>query len=232
MNFPIQDFYPSYVATYLERDVRQALNVSSLRDFDRFMRACAARSASILNKSELAKDVGISSATANEWLGVLQASNQITLLEPYFGNVSKRLIKSPKLYFNDTGLLCFLLGLSATAMKNSYLLGNIWETFVFSELRKSFFDHARGKIWFYRDRQREVDFIIDIDGELSLYECKWTELPSLADANNLAKVGSTLNKPIRSQAVIGRPKTSFPLSEQVSAINGFRLREHVLGVLG
>ena len=130
------DYFSSYQATYLERDVRQLLNVSSLRDFDRFMRACAVRSGQLLNKTELAKEVGISNKTATEWLGVLEASNQITLLEPWFTNVGKRLTKTPKLYFNDVGLLCFLLGLNQASVSDSYLIGSIWETFLFAELRK------------------------------------------------------------------------------------------------
>ena len=106
------DLFGGYQATYLERDVRQILNVSSLRDFDRFMRAAAVRSGQLLNKTELAKEVGVSTKTINEWLGVLEATNQVTMLEPYFANVGKRLVKTPKLYFNDVGLLCFLLGLN------------------------------------------------------------------------------------------------------------------------
>ena len=102
------DYFSSYQATYLERDVRQLLNVSSLRDFDRFMRALALRSGQLLNKSEVAKETGINSKTADKWLNVLVASNQVTLLEPWFANPGKRLAKTPKLFFNDVGLLCFL----------------------------------------------------------------------------------------------------------------------------
>jgi predicted AAA+ superfamily ATPase len=99
-------FFASYLASYLERDVRQILNVKNLRDFERFIRACAARSAQLLNMSDLARDVGIKSQTAREWLSVLEASNQISLLEPFFENVGKRIVKSPKLYMNDPGFLC------------------------------------------------------------------------------------------------------------------------------
>ena len=114
------DYFSSYQATYLERDVRQLLNVSSLRDFDRFMRALALRSGQLLNKSEVAKETGINSKTADKWLNVLVASNQVTLLEPWFANPGKRLAKTPKLFFNDVGLLCFLLGLSGQAVTESY----------------------------------------------------------------------------------------------------------------
>jgi predicted AAA+ superfamily ATPase len=103
-------WYQGYLATYLERDVRNILRVGSLRDFERFLRACAARCAQTLNMSDLGRDVGISATTAREWIGALQASNQILLLEPYHRSLGKRLVKSPKLYFTDTGLAAFLMG--------------------------------------------------------------------------------------------------------------------------
>src|SRR5258708_2013377 len=104
-------FYNSYLVTYLERDVRSLANVGSLRDFERFLRACALRSANLLNKADLARDVGIAPSTANQWLSTLEASGQIVLLEPWFSNRTKSIIKSPKLYLADTGLLCALLNI-------------------------------------------------------------------------------------------------------------------------
>lgn len=104
-------FYNSYLATYLQRDVRSLANVGSLRDFERFLRACALRSANLLNKADLARDVGIAPSTANHWLSVLEASGQIVLLEPWFSNRTKSIVKSPKLYLADTGLLCALLNI-------------------------------------------------------------------------------------------------------------------------
>jgi predicted AAA+ superfamily ATPase len=104
-------FYNSYLATYLERDVRALANVGSLRDFERFLRACALRSANLLNKADLARDIGIAPSTANQWLSVLEASGQVVLLEPWFSNRTKSIVKSPKLYLADTGLLCALLNI-------------------------------------------------------------------------------------------------------------------------
>ena len=180
-----QLFYSSYVATYLERDVRQVLNVSSLRDFERFLRACAVRSGQLLNLTELARDVGIRLPTAKAWLSALETTNQIYLLEPYFENVGKRMVKSPKLYITDTGMLCFLLGLSRDSLRVTPLAGLVWETFVCAEFRKW---HARTdtpmSLWFYRDGQgREIDFLEMGGGKLSLYEVKWAEE---ADARWLA----------------------------------------------
>lgn len=191
---PVRDFYHSYIATYLERDVRQILNVQNLRDFERFLRACAARSAQLLNVSELARDVGIKAQTARDWLSVLEASNQITLLEPYFENVGKRIVKSPKLYLNDSGLLCALLAVDARAATEGPLVGAIWETLVFAELRKCIAaSGAEASLWFYRDGQgREVDFVVQIHGRLNLLEVKWSDDPDERWALQMADIERAL----------------------------------------
>lgn len=187
-------YYRAYLSTYLERDVRQILNVVSLRDFERFLRACAARSAQLLDKAALARDVGVSSKAANDWLSVLEASNQVQLLEPYFENLGKRLIKSPKLYLSDTGLLCFLLSLDERSLPQSPYLGTVWEAAVYAQLRKQR-DRAgdRSTLWFYRDaQQREVDFVMALGNERHLMEAKWTENPSTRDSENLQSVSQIL----------------------------------------
>jgi len=103
-------WFPAYVATYLERDVRNILRVVDLQDFNRFIRACALRTGQVLNYSAIARDVGIAPNTARKWLSLLQTSGVVLLLEPYFGNRTKRLIKAPKLMFMDTGLAAYLCG--------------------------------------------------------------------------------------------------------------------------
>lgn len=191
------DFFSSYLATYLERDVRQILNVSSLRDFERLLRASAVRSGQLLNKVDLARDVGIAGKTAGEWLSVLQASNQVFLLEPYFENIGKRLVKSPKLYFHDSGLLCFLLGLDELSLPKSPLLGAVWETFVYSELRKraALNPDTAKSIWFYRDAQNhELDFLTLAGGQMDLFECKWTENPDKKSIDALMNSRDLLKK--------------------------------------
>jgi len=173
-----RDFFSSYVATYLDRDVRQLVRVGSLRDFERFLRACAARTGQLLNLVDLARAVGIAGSTARDWLSVLEASNQIVLLEPYFRNLGKRLIKTPKLYFRDTGLLCFLLGLdSPAAMEQSPFIGAIWETFVLGQvLRAKMATGSAAGLFFWRDAHgTEVDFVIEHAGRLRLLEAKWSE---------------------------------------------------------
>ncbi len=171
-------FYSSYVATYLERDVRLSLRVGNLRDFERFLRACALRSGQLLNLTELARDVGIAGTTARDWLSVLEASSQVMLLEPYFNNPTRRLIKTPKLYFRDTGLLCFLLAVeSPAALASSPFAGAVWETFVLGQiLRERAATGAAGQVFFWRDSHgTEVDFLIEQNGRVRLIEAKWAE---------------------------------------------------------
>lgn len=225
---PATDFHRSYVATWLERDLRQLLNVGSLRDFDRFLRACAARSAQLLNKSELARDVGIAVSTAGEWLSALEASGLIVLLEPWFDNHTKRLVKTPKLYFTDVGLLCFLLGLDARAVEKWAGLGALWETFVFGELLK--WQQTRrpeASLWFYRDKDGvEVDFVINASGELTLLDAKLGELPEPRDARGLASAKRALGERVGRMALVTPSrKPAFPLSEGVRVVSGWKLSD-------
>jgi len=213
-------FYNSYLATYLERDVRSLANVGSLRDFERFLRACALRSANLLNKADLARDVGISPSTANQWLSTLEASGQIVLLEPWFSNRTKSIVKSPKLYLADTGLLCALLNIhSQETLSQAPAAGAIWETFVFAQLRERERRAGRtGGLFFWRDRTREVDFVVDTGGRLELFEAKWAEVPAAGDAVNLDFVRNAVGKSrIASGAIICRTPNSFPLA------SGFRV---------
>jgi uncharacterized protein len=150
---PIDVYLDSYIATYLERDVKQVLAVGSLRDFERFLRACALRSGQQLNKSDLARDVGISVPTASQWLGVLVALGQVHLLEPWFGNLTKRLVKSPKLYLAEPAIMAYLCGINENSLSSSPLAGALWETLVFAELRKQLsYVAPRKKLWYYRDQ--------------------------------------------------------------------------------
>jgi predicted AAA+ superfamily ATPase len=221
-----RDFYAAYLATYLERDVRQILNVTSLRDFERFLRALAARSGALLNKSEVAKEVGVSAKAIGDWLSVLQASGQIVLLEPWFANFGKRIAKSPKLYFRDSGLLCFLLGLDEDSLERSPFLGALWEGYVFAEMRKVEAALGRGtRFWFYRDqRGREVDFVLERGGELSFVEAKWSEHPEPGDARVIA----ALDRELRAAAIGWRPgrhyllsttASPFPIAEGIEAVS-------------
>jgi predicted AAA+ superfamily ATPase len=233
-DLPRRDFYASYLATYLERDVRQILNVTSLRDFERFIRVLAARSANMLNKSDVARDVGISVKAVGDWLSVLQASGQIVLLEPWFASFGKRMVKTPKVYFRDTGLLCFLLNLDEATLGASPHAGAVWETLVFSELRKLMQQGQRQvNFWYYRDqRAQEIDFVVEAGGRLSLLECKWREQLTVKDARHLVAVrqdiaASRSSWKAGSSWLIGTPSASHPITEHVSA-GGLRDLQSIL----
>lgn len=214
-------FYNSYLATYLERDVRALANVGSLRDFERFLRACALRSANLLNKADLARDVGIAPSTANQWLSILEASGQMVLLEPWFSNRTKSVVKSPKLYLADTGLLCALLNIrSEDALRQSPAAGAVWETFVFAQLRHR--ERHAGRVhslFFWRDRTREVDFVAEAGGRVELFESKWTELPSPREAVNLEFVSNIMGRArIAGGGIVCRTPNSVPLSNSFRAL--------------
>ena len=225
-------FYSSYLATYLERDVRQLINITSLRNFERFLRICATRNGQLLQKSSIASDVGISVPTLTDWLSVLQASRQIVLLEPWYTNLGKRIIKSPKIYFADTGLLCHLLGIGRSDIKKTPFVGAIWECYVFAELRKQIAQcnassRAANTIWFYRDsNQLEVDFIISGGGgKGQLVECKWNEFPAKSDAKNLVKLQHIIREksPMELSAIsshiVCRTPNEFTVDTGISAVS-------------
>lgn len=175
-------FYGDYVATYLERDVRQALNVRSLRDFDRFLRLCATRTGQLLNMNSLASDIGASPHTIRAWLSVLEASNVIALVAPFYRNLGKRLVKTPKLYFLDTGLACHLAGFNSPRdVGSSSLLGAFFETLVFGQIARARANRGLAPaVWFWRDHHgNEVDFVVPVGERVHLLECKWAHQGSL-----------------------------------------------------
>ncbi len=174
---PPERFYADYLATYLERDVRQFLNVKNLSIFGKFLSLLALRSGQVLSMNSLSNALSVSLHTVKSWISVLEANNIIYLLKPFYNNYGKRLIKSPKIYFLDTGLLCFLSGIhKKTVLENSPLLGAFFETFCCGQFIKNF--HNKGlptSIYYFRDNYgHEVDFIIPEGNRLSLYECKWS----------------------------------------------------------
>ncbi len=214
-------FYNSYLVSYLERDVRSLANVGSLRDFERFLRACALRTANLLNKAELARDIGIAPSTANIWLSMLEASGQMFLLEPWFSNKTRSLTKSPKLYIADTGLLCALLNIrSVETLLDSPSVGAVWETFVFAQLRARERQAGRVRSLFYwRDRSREVDFVSEDAGRVELFEAKWTELPDGRDTANLTAVRKLIGaQNVLSASVVCRTQAAYPLADGTRAI--------------
>lgn len=168
-------WYKNYVGTYVERDVRQMVNVRDLSTFQRFVRMCAARTAQLLNLSALAVDCGITHNTAASWLSVLEASFVLHLLQPYHGNFGKRLVKTPKLYFYDTGLAAWLLGIQTAGQLAIHpQRGAFFESWVVAELLKERFSRALGSnLYFWRDRTgHEVDLLIEQGATLVPVEIK------------------------------------------------------------
>lgn len=170
-----QTWYSDYVLTYLERYVRQLINVKDLHSFQRFLQMCATRTGCILNLSSLANDCGITHNTAKAWISVLEASYIVFLLSPHYNNFNKRLIKSPKIYFYDTGLACLLAGIQKSEQIITHpMRGALFETLVTSELMKNRFNQGLlSNLYFWRDSQgHEVDIIIEQGDELIPVEIK------------------------------------------------------------
>lgn len=198
-------FYPSYVRTYLEKDVRDLLHVKDQMQFMRFLKLCAARIGSLFNASELATEVGVDSKTITHWLSVLQASYIIALLPPYYENISKRLVKSPKLYFYDTGLACYLLNIeSASQLERDKMRGALFENLIVSEILKYRYNKGLDDgVFFYRDaKQHEVDILLRENGKLIAIEVKSAMTYNTSFAKTLLAIDTWIQTPIRSKNVI------------------------------
>lgn len=197
--------YPSYVKTYLERDVRDLLNVKNMRQFNMFLKLCAGRIGSVFNASEIAGEVGVSSKTIQAWISILQASYVVYLLPPYFENSRKRLTKSPKIYFCDTGLACCLLGIeSAEQLAFDKMRGHLFENLIVVELLKRRLNEGKeSNLYFYRDsNQNEVDILVDHGSSLDAIEVKsaMTYSPSFEKA--LLKVNDWVNPTVGQRTIV------------------------------
>jgi uncharacterized protein len=169
------DFYPAYIQTYVERDVRQVVNVGDLRVFRQFLTACAGRAGQLVNFTELGTILGVDSKTVKSWIGILEASFIIFLLPPYHRNFDKRIIKSPKLYFYDTGLVCTLLNITDPAQLQAHFAkGALFENMIVSELVKTRL-HAGNdaNFYFWQDSNgREIDLLHEVGSALTVIEIK------------------------------------------------------------
>ena len=189
-----QDFYSSYVATYLERDIHELISTDSIT-FTKFLTAVAARTGELLNYANIASEIGVSEPTVKSWISVLERTGIIYILQPYSASALNRAIKTPKIYFRDTGLACYLTKwLTADALKNSAVAGSMFETFVISEILKSFSNEGldyQFQIFYYRGKDKsktgenEIDLIIEENGILYPVEIKMTGNPkaSMGSAN-------------------------------------------------
>jgi len=224
VNNPERDFrlwQASYMQTYLERDVRNLRNIGDLTQFQTFVRALAARSAQILNLSDLARDVGISVNTAKDWISLLEASFQVFLLRPYYANIGKRLVKSPKIYFMDTGLLCYLVGLRDVEHTASGPMGGaIFENLVVSELLKIYMHRGEEPaMYFWRTAAgSEVDLVINAQSGLIPIEIKQTETPRPEMAKGIVSFRQDFAKKAAPGYVIFPGNVILPLAENISSL--------------
>ena len=170
------DYFEDYIQTYLERDLKEIINVRNLRDFRKMLQICALRTGQLINFAEISKQIGISLQTVQSWINALEASGIIYLLPPYYSNIGKRLVKTPKLFFADNGLLAYLLGVDMENYDSSIHKGSVWENLVFSELIKQTGIIPGRNLFFYRDQNGvEIDFMYDNGNKLFLIEAKAVE---------------------------------------------------------
>ncbi len=208
----------SYITTYLERDIRSLTNIGDLSQFERFLIACAIRTGQILNISEIARDIGISVPTAKRWLSLLETGQQIYLLYPYYKNIGKRIMKSPKIYFCDTAICSYLLGIhnSETLLGSPYF-GNLFETMIVIDFLKRFLHFGdKPSMYYFRTRDGlEVDLVIEIAGYLYLYEIKssMTILPK--HAASLKRMINEFGSIIKEAALISGTEDNFLVLEPI-----------------
>lgn len=202
---PLQLFYSNYYTTYVERDVRQIKQIVDLGSFHKFIRLLAGRVGSEVNASALANETGISSPSVKSWINVLEASYIVYTLEPYYANISKRLTKSPKLYFYDTGLLCFLLNIYDTdQLKTHPLRGAIFENMVVTQMIKHLLNNGQNKqLYFYRENSgREIDMIRQDSNFLDAFEIKSSQTFNPDFTKNLKYLKELFPKTIRNTSII------------------------------
>lgn len=216
-----ETFYDSYLQTYIERDVKSLTSVGDVMAFVTFMRVLAARTGQELQYTEIARDVGVTAAKIKSWLSILEQSGLVVLLQPYYNNVTNRMIKSPKVYFMDTGLVAFLTGwTSSETLMNGAMAGSIFETYVVSEIIKSYlYNGKRPNIYYYRDKdKREIDVLIEENGKLHPIEIKKKSTPDKGDIKHFAVIDTVLNQQRGQGAVICAASTHLPLTEDVDVI--------------
>lgn len=198
-------FYPAYMRTYLERDVRQLLQVKDLYQFQTFLRLCAGRTGSLFNASELSNEVGISVNTVRSWLSILQASYIVFMLHPYFDNSRKRLTKTPKLYFYDTGLACYLLGIeNETQLNSDRMRGHLFENMVISDIMKRRAHAGKSTdLMFYRDSNgNEIDLLVPDGQTWEGYKIKSSSTYNSAFEKGFHSITNQLDAQLTRRAVI------------------------------
>ncbi len=192
-NLTQTQFYSNYLQTYVERDIKDILQVKDIKQFRIFIQMCALRVGQVLNLNNLANDVGISQPTAKSWLSLLESSYLIFQLSPYYNNFNKVLVKSTKLYFYDTGLLSYLLNIrSVTALQNHSMRGSIFENMIITEIQKTHYHNFKPQEFYYwrEHNKNEVDLLIPRDGKLDIFEIKSSSTLQKSMTDNINKLGN------------------------------------------
>lgn len=217
-----EKFYDAYVTTYIDRDIRELSQVGDLRSFRNFIISAAARTGQLLNYADMAKDVGVDQTTIKRWISILEASNIVYLLQPFSMNINKRLVKTPKLYFTDTGLVCYLCKWNtAETLENGAMAGNIFETYVLGEILKSYYNVGKEPpLYFFRTTNKEeVDFVFYENGTLYPLEVKKKSNPNKSDITNFKTLKTffpTLT--IAEGGVLCTGREVLPIEKDVKAI--------------
>lgn len=214
-------WHASYIQTYLERDVRSLRQVGDLTTFQSFLRAIAARSGGLLKLTEVSRDIGVAVNTAKAWLSVLEATYQVIILRPYFANIGKRLVKSPKLYFTDVGMLCYLAGLRDPAHAASGPMGGaIFETAVLTEIVKTYLHRGEEpRVYFWRTSSgTEVDILVETDGHIVPIEVKLSATPRPAMAKGIVALRKDLGKKVLPGYVVHPGDIRLTLGSGVTAL--------------
>jgi predicted AAA+ superfamily ATPase len=213
------DYYSSYFQTYIEKDIKDVLNIQDESAFIKFVKATASLTGEMLNYTTIAEICGKDVGTVKAWISVLESSGLVYLLEPYYNNFNKRLIKTPKLYFLDTGLACWLLGWNTPEqLTNGAAWGHIFESFVFAEILKSYYNDGNVKppLYYYRDKDKnEIDLLIEDGGVLHPVEIKTTSDPHKLMTNAFRCIGDVPSKTVGQGAVICMAKEVLPLKADV-----------------
>ena len=217
-----EQYYAAYVSTYIERDVKQLGSVGDSLAFTQFMTALASRTGELLNFAALARDVGVDGKTAKRWLSILQASGIIYLLQPFSLNIGKRIVKTPKVYFTDTGLVCYLCRwLTPETLMNGAMAGSVYETFIVSEILKSYCNAGKKPdLYFFRNTDgQEVDLVFYRDGKLFPVEIKKTSSPNPKDVKHFKTLSSFFSSlEIAEGGVICNAEQLLPIGQNTKII--------------
>ena len=212
-DMPTDFLYSNYYNTYIERDVHKLINLRNLSQFQLFIRLCAGRVGSECNFASLSNETGVSAPALREWMSILEASYILFRLQPYHANISKRLVKTPKIYFYDTGILCFLLGIeNANQLETHPLRGAVFENFVVAEFVKTRLNAGKApNFFFYRDsRGTEIDLVQTVANELHFYEIKSSTSFNARFLDNIKKVSPLFGDRVTKSAVIYDGRDTLP----------------------